>query len=287
MSAGTVAAAIVENAAAANVPQLLMTSTIQAANLFASSPAGAAGAISQHVVALTEGVLRSMLLTKFKTATAYCLALVVLTGGIGLSLGKALAASGPRSASLTEVNPDAPEETPKAESKPPQHAEVPAPDKGIHGSGKAITKELQLAGFATIEVSRAFQVELIRADSFHVTITSDDNLMPFVRSSKDGSTLRLSIDPNLKSFWATSLKATIAMPALERLRMASGSRVTMKGFKSTKPFQASIAYSGVLTGEIEAPSVDLDIAGGGRVTLKGSTKELKISAAQRQSEADL
>jgi thiol-disulfide isomerase/thioredoxin len=56
--------------------------------------------------------------------------------------------------------------------------------------------------------------------------------------------------------------------------------MTLKGFKSARPFHAGVAFSGTLEGEIEAPHVDLDVAGGGRVTLRGSAKELKISAAQ-------
>src|SRR5262249_39013715 len=138
---------------------------------------------------------------------------------------------------------------------------------------------LQLADFTTVEVDRTFQVELTRADSFRVAITTDDNLLPHVQTLKDGSRLRLSVDPNLKSFSATSLKATIAMPSLEGLRAASGTRVTTKGFKSAKAFQANIASS-TLEGDIEASSVDLDVAGSGRVTLKGQAKEIKISASQ-------
>jgi uncharacterized protein (TIGR03067 family) len=46
-----------------------VSSTIKAANLFAAGNAAAAGAISAKVAALTEGVLKAMLLTKLKLVT--------------------------------------------------------------------------------------------------------------------------------------------------------------------------------------------------------------------------
>src|SRR5439155_22546931 len=132
-----------------------------------------------------------------------------------------------------------------------------------------ITKELPLTDFTSVELSRTIQIEMTQADSYRVTITSDDNLIPHIQALKDGSALRVFIDPKL-SFWATTLKATIAMPNLNRLSVASGGRVIIRGFKSDKPFKARIGPSSILQGELDVPSVDLDVAGGSRVTLKGS-----------------
>src|SRR5262245_55959453 len=64
--------------ASACVPTAVLSSTIKAASLFAAGPAAAPGAISVAVAALTEGVLKSMWLTKLKTAAAVLLAVVVL-----------------------------------------------------------------------------------------------------------------------------------------------------------------------------------------------------------------
>jgi RNA polymerase sigma factor (sigma-70 family) len=79
LSGGSVAALLAENAARAVVPAAVLSTTIKAANLVASAPA--AGAISAPVAALTEGVLRTMLLTKVRTVVAISLVLGVLLGG--------------------------------------------------------------------------------------------------------------------------------------------------------------------------------------------------------------
>jgi RNA polymerase sigma factor (sigma-70 family) len=72
--------------AAASIPAVVLSSTIHAATLLA---AGKTGAISAEVLTLTEGVMKAMLLTKLKLATAFLLAVVVT----GLSV-KALAQPG-------------------------------------------------------------------------------------------------------------------------------------------------------------------------------------------------
>jgi RNA polymerase sigma factor (sigma-70 family) len=74
--AGGALAAATAQAASAAVPTALAVSTVQAATT-------TAGVISGNVAALTEGVLKAMLMTKLKSLTAVLLALALL-GGAGL-----------------------------------------------------------------------------------------------------------------------------------------------------------------------------------------------------------
>ena len=66
VSGGALAAVLSQKAASAGVPTSVVSSTIKAASLFAAGQAAATGAISVKVAALTEGVLKTMLLTKLK-----------------------------------------------------------------------------------------------------------------------------------------------------------------------------------------------------------------------------
>jgi RNA polymerase sigma factor (sigma-70 family) len=75
VSGGSLAAVLAQNAAGA--PSPLMFSTIKAAGLFAAGQA-AVGLISAKVTVLTEGVLKAMLLTKLKIATALLLGMAVI-----------------------------------------------------------------------------------------------------------------------------------------------------------------------------------------------------------------
>src|SRR5262249_593819 len=73
-------AALAPSATAAAVSPTLLTSTLEAASLYAAGTATAG--LSGPVVALTEGVLKTMLMTKIKTAGT-----LVLLVGLGFTLG--------------------------------------------------------------------------------------------------------------------------------------------------------------------------------------------------------
>ncbi len=84
LSAGALALVLSANAATASVPSVVVRSTIQAANLLAMGQAAVAGGISAKAVALMEGVLKNMFLTKLKMATTVVLGVGLLGAGWGL-----------------------------------------------------------------------------------------------------------------------------------------------------------------------------------------------------------
>jgi uncharacterized protein (TIGR03067 family) len=84
LSGGSLAAVVSQNVAAASVPTALMGSTVKAATMIAVGQATVAGVVPAKVAALTEGVMKAMLVTKLKTVTAALL--VVASVGIGAGL---------------------------------------------------------------------------------------------------------------------------------------------------------------------------------------------------------
>jgi uncharacterized protein (TIGR03067 family) len=94
---GTALAAVLANHASAGVPDAVLSSTIKAASTFAAGQA-AVGLISVKVAAVTEGVLKTMLLSKLKIATAVLVAAVVAAGSGGLLYRTQAAQPGPQPA---------------------------------------------------------------------------------------------------------------------------------------------------------------------------------------------
>jgi RNA polymerase sigma factor (sigma-70 family) len=74
---------LLSQGASADVPASVVSSTIKAANLLMAGQTAAAGAISAKVAGLTEGVLKTMLLSKLKIATAlFVIAAAAGAGGV-------------------------------------------------------------------------------------------------------------------------------------------------------------------------------------------------------------
>ena len=82
-SGEALAAVLSQNVATAGVPTAAVSSTIQAVSSFAAGQA-AAGVLSGKVAALTQGVLKLMVLTKLGTPTVVLLVLAALVAGAGL-----------------------------------------------------------------------------------------------------------------------------------------------------------------------------------------------------------
>jgi RNA polymerase sigma factor (sigma-70 family) len=83
-------ATLLSRNALAGVPTSLVSCSVRAARLVAAGQA--AGQISAPVIALTEGVLRTMLLTKLKITTTWAFLAVLIAGGIGVSVHRTWAA---------------------------------------------------------------------------------------------------------------------------------------------------------------------------------------------------
>lgn len=117
LSAGSLATIVSQNAASAAVPTSLASSTVKAAATIAAGQATAAGAIPAKVAILTGGVLKAMLLSKLKTATAGLLLVAVLIGTAG-AIYRAQAAEQPKDERRNKTAAAVP--TPHALPNPPK-----------------------------------------------------------------------------------------------------------------------------------------------------------------------
>jgi RNA polymerase sigma factor (sigma-70 family) len=84
VSGGALAAVLSQNVATAGVPTTVVSSTIKVATLYAAGKAAAAGAISVKVAALTEGVMKAMLMSKLKLVLTVVLLLGCMVAGAAM-----------------------------------------------------------------------------------------------------------------------------------------------------------------------------------------------------------
>jgi RNA polymerase sigma factor (sigma-70 family) len=159
-SGGSVAAALSAGTASASAPPALVASTIKAASL------PAAGVVTATVVALADGVVKAMLMTKIKGVLAVVLAVGLALGGIGLGVGlltgppPAAQAGAPKVAPVKKEDP-APPAAAKEEEKPPHLVEKPDKKARVDTFARALpfkvvggpTKD-QLLGASMLVISR-------------------------------------------------------------------------------------------------------------------------------------
>jgi RNA polymerase sigma-70 factor (ECF subfamily) len=109
LSAASLVAVVSQNTVSAGVPTSVMNSTGKAATLIAAGQATVAGVVPAKVAALTEGVLKAMLVSKLKIATAMLLLTVgVLVGPLLLGNAQDKAADSPKKAQSGAAHPALP-----------------------------------------------------------------------------------------------------------------------------------------------------------------------------------
>jgi RNA polymerase sigma factor (sigma-70 family) len=161
ISGGALAAVLSQGTTSAGVPTSVVSSTIKAATLFA---AGRTGAISVKVAALAEGVLKTMLFSKLKTAIAIVLILgFVVTGATVLTCRTAAGQDDKKPAAEKPVEPAA-----KSKKEPVTAwgkevdglqlglALVPA-DAHAFGQGETIKLAVRLRNVGKAEVTVVYQ----------------------------------------------------------------------------------------------------------------------------------
>jgi RNA polymerase sigma factor (sigma-70 family) len=117
LSGGALAAMLSQNVATAGVPASMVSSTIKAARLFVAGQAAATGVISAPVAALTESVLKGMLLNKLKLGMG--MLLVGCAGVVVLAAHLASAAGPPaeKEAPAAKADPAKPNDPPPFRNK--------------------------------------------------------------------------------------------------------------------------------------------------------------------------
>jgi hypothetical protein len=149
---------------------------------------------------------------------------------------------------------------------------------GITGSGRALTREFDLAGFTRVAAGSAFHVRISQGAHFSVTVTVDDNLVDYLDVSRSGDTLRLSLKPNVNIRNAT-LKAAVIMPELTGLDLSGATGTTIAGFSSEKPLAVELSGASHLRGDIQSGDVRFGVTGAATVELRGGAGHLKIKAS--------
>ena len=142
-SGGALGAALSQGAASASAPATLVASTIKAVSLMAAGQAVSAGLCSAKVIALTEGVVKTMFVSKIKSVLAVVLVVGVVFGGVGVghglfSNGQAVAQQG--------ANPVGAKKPPvKEEKNVPQ--DIAAKEAGEKPAGKQLEEKLKAKDF--------------------------------------------------------------------------------------------------------------------------------------------
>jgi len=157
----------------------------------------------------------------------------------------------------------------------------------ITGSGNVVTQDETISGFDKVDISQSFNVEITKGDNFHVVIRVDDNLVEYLNVVKQGSTLKIGLDPgNSYTIVNATMEAEVTMPELVGLELSGSSVANISGFESSKSLVVELSGNSDFLGDIQAGDSRFDVSGNSSVTISGSGGDLTVDASG-SSDVDL
>ena len=164
------------------------------------------------------------------------------------------------------------------------------------------TREFNLTGFSRIAVRFAMEIEIIRSDSYGITISGSDALLDNIDIYAEEDKLVLGYRLNILSFFTApfaNASARITLPELREMDIAMAAHCKISGFKSSgdlavkasgaskinisdisaNNFKWDLSGASHIDGNLEASGkTEIKIAGASHMHLSGRCKDLKISA---------
>jgi hypothetical protein len=154
-------------------------------------------------------------------------------------------------------------------------------------TGPTTIRNYDLTGFSKIDVSSAFEVEIVQSSSWGISISAQEKLFDHINVTKNGDTLEINLKWNvgtvLSNWGYKRPKASIAMPEIDGFNLSGASRGSVKGFQSSRNTKIMVSGASTLEIDIEEADITLELSGASKISgsMKAATLTAIIDGASR------
>ena len=144
----------------------------------------------------------------------------------------------------------------------------------VHGSGNMKTENRKVGDFSRISISGVYKVVLKQDSSLSLTITADDNLLKYIKTSVSGDKLRIYNKRNFCN--AGELTINIGVRNLEEVSSSGVVDVSSDGKINAKDMRIKLSGASKITMDLTAANVITSGAGASELNLKGQATSHNI-----------
>ena len=157
---------------------------------------------------------------------------------------------------------------------------TPFLDRTIEGSGDIITESREVSGFDRVNLSGFGQVTIEVGDKESLTVSTDDNIMPYVRTEVKNDTLTLDFDDKgiNRSYNPTDgIKFTLVVRELSRVDISGAGSMEVNELE-TESLRVDLSGAGTLeVSSLIADELVIHQSGAGSVVVSGKVKGQELS----------
>jgi hypothetical protein len=133
----------------------------------------------------------------------------------------------------------------------------------VAGSGKIMTEPRTVSGFSAVSLSGSGQVIIEQTGMESLTVTSDDNLLPYIKTDVKGNTLELGFKDAMTQVRPTrDIVFRLTVKNLDALDISGSGKANAKGLDPDH-LKIEISGSGEVSAQGTANDLDLSISGSG------------------------
>jgi len=148
----------------------------------------------------------------------------------------------------------------------------------VEGSGVLRTARHAETGFTRIAASQSFKVHVVPDAVYSVSITCDDNIVPFVVVRPNGAdSLLISLAPG-NSYFNVTLRAEVHMPTLRGLDLSGAAEADVApGFSSSSGLDVTASGAGIArVGTLTCPTLSAELSWASSLTFSGMAARLTL-----------
>ncbi|MCA9875750.1 MAG: DUF2807 domain-containing protein [Anaerolineales bacterium] len=136
------------------------------------------------------------------------------------------------------------------------------PMKTVSGSGNVITEERPVSGFTAVLLQGFGQVVIDQTDKESLSITADDNLLPYIETSVQEDKLIISVKGNTLFNNVTELTYHVTVESIDSVELDGAGSIEVSHL-DTDDFQVNLNGAGNIAvfGRADKQTVEIDGAG--------------------------
>lgn len=145
---------------------------------------------------------------------------------------------------------------------------------GVSGTGPVKTETRNVSNFNAINLELPADVEVTIGEQFFVEVSTQENLMPLLKTSVENGVLKIHADENIRS--SEEMTIRITAPAFEKFAVSGSGTIRVGNAIQAEKMSLNIAGSGdIFCQQSEFGVLQTSIAGSGTIELGGKANEVK------------
>ena len=150
----------------------------------------------------------------------------------------------------------------------------------VDGNGNLASESRHVADFKSIASFGPMDIVLTQSPTTAVQVSGDENLLQYITTETDGSTLKIKIKQGYDINPEKHLQVRVSAPGFEEISSSgSGNTTSENTLVNSDKMDFQLNGSGDMNIKLDAPSIESHTAGSGDITFSGKAASADMSVA--------